>query len=73
LLDEIKSEATRGANDGNLNYLMPAFTALLIKMSEAADRRAKILVWLTWTIAILTLALVAKEGFDFYTHWGSPK
>ena len=65
LLDEIKGEAVRGAQNGNLNFMMPAFTALLIKMSEAADVRSKamekwtrIIVWLTAVLAILTLALV---------------
>ena len=65
LLDEIKGEAVRGANNGNLNYLMPAFAALLVKMSIAADARAtamekwtKIIVWLTTVLTLLTLVLV---------------
>jgi len=65
LLDEIKNESVRGANDGNLNFLMPAFTALLVKLSQAADDRAKamekwtkVIVWLTVILTILTLALV---------------
>jgi hypothetical protein len=64
-LDEIKAEAVRGANDGNLNFLMPALTALLVKLSDAADTRAKamekwtkLIVWLTAVLTILTLALV---------------
>jgi hypothetical protein len=65
LLDEIKGEAVRGANDGNLNFLMPAFTALLVNLSDAADARAKamekwtkIIVWLTAVLTLLTLVLV---------------
>ena len=65
LLDEIKNEAVRGANNGNLNFLMPAFTTLLVKLSDAADARAKamekwtkIIGWLTVVIAALTVALV---------------
>jgi hypothetical protein len=70
LLDEIKTEAVRGANDGNLNFLMPAFTALLVKLSEAADVRAramekwtKLIVWLTAVLTTLTVALV-WDAFD---------
>jgi hypothetical protein len=65
LFDEIKAESVRGANEGNLNFLMPAFTALLVKLSQAADDRAKamekwtkVIVWLTDVLTILTLALV---------------
>jgi hypothetical protein len=38
LLDEIKGEAVRGADKGNLNYLMPAFAALLIKLVVCCSR-----------------------------------
>jgi len=41
LLDEIKAEAVRGAQEGNLTYLMPALTALFVKLSDAAKTRAK--------------------------------
>jgi hypothetical protein len=65
LLDAIKTESVRGGMNGNLTYLMPAFTALLVKLSEAADVRAKamekwtkIIVWLTAVLTVLTLALV---------------
>ena len=58
LLDTIKTEAVRGAQEGNLNYLMPAFTALIVKPSAAADARARIIVWLTAILAVLTLVLV---------------
>jgi hypothetical protein len=37
LLDEIKAEAVRGGNSGNLAFLMPAFAALLVKLSSAAN------------------------------------
>jgi hypothetical protein len=57
LLDEIKAEAVRGANSGNLNYLMPAFSALLVKLSNAADARARTLVVLTWVLVVLTVAI----------------
>ena len=65
LLDEIKTEAVRGGLSGNLTYLMPALTALLVKLSDAADVRAKamerwtkIIAWLTAVLALLTLAVV---------------
>jgi hypothetical protein len=65
LLAAIRGEAVRGANSGNLNYLMPAFTALLVRLSEAADVRAKVLekwtkviVWLTVVLTLATLILV---------------
>ena len=54
LLDAIKTEAVRGGTDGNLNYLMPAFSALLIKLSDAADERAQTIVKLRQTIVTLT-------------------
>jgi len=37
LLDEIKAESVRGGNSGNLAFLMPAFAALLVKLSSAAN------------------------------------
>jgi|HubBroStandDraft_6_1064221.scaffolds.fasta_scaffold2283599_1 hypothetical protein len=65
LLDAIKGEAVRGANSRNLIYLMPALTGLLVKLSEAADVRAKSLEkwtkrigWLTAVLIVLTLVLV---------------
>ena len=48
LLDAIKT---------NLTYLMPAFSALLVKLSNAADARAKTIVNLTWALVILTVAI----------------
>jgi hypothetical protein len=57
LLDEIKGEAVRGGNSGNLTYLMPAFAALLVKLSSAADARAKTMVILTWVLVVLTVAI----------------
>lgn len=62
LLDIIKGEAVRGANNGNLNYLMPAFTALLVKLSEAADRRANVVMWLTVILTVLTILIAALTG-----------
>jgi len=48
--------------------MMPAFTALLVKLSNAADARAKtivkltsVLVVLTVVIAILTAVLLGRE------------
>ena len=68
LLDEIKSEAVRGGMNGNLSYLMPAFTALLVKLSTAADARAKKIVFLTWVLVVLTVVIVVLTaillGFD---------
>jgi hypothetical protein len=58
LLDAIKTEAVRGGQNGNLTYLMPAFSALLIRLSEAADFREKIIVWLTAVLTVLTFVLV---------------
>jgi hypothetical protein len=67
LLDEIKAEAVRGADCGNLNYLMPAFSALLVKLSNAADARK--LVVLTWVLVVLTVAIAVLTaillGQDF--------
>jgi hypothetical protein len=57
LLDAIKTESVRGGNNGNLPYLMPAFTALLVKLSNAADARARTIVNLTWALVILTVAI----------------
>jgi hypothetical protein len=54
LLDEIKGESVRGGNSGNLTYLMPAFSALIVKLSNAADARARTIVNLTWALVILT-------------------
>jgi hypothetical protein len=57
-----------GGTNGNLTYLAPAVAALVIKLSNAADHRAKIIerwtkavVWLTTVLVILTIALVYKE------------
>ena len=65
LLDEIKTGAVQGANTANLNYLMPAFSALLVNLSVAADLRAKalekwtkVIVWLTSVLIVFTLVLV---------------
>jgi hypothetical protein len=58
LLDIIKQESVRGGQNGNLTYLMPAVAALFVKLSEAADRRARIMQWLTIAIAALTIVLV---------------
>jgi hypothetical protein len=57
LLDAIKNEAVRGTQTGNLNFLMPALAALLVKLSNAADARAKTIVNLTWTLVVLTVAI----------------
>jgi hypothetical protein len=57
LLDEIKGEAVRGGNSGNLAYMLPAFTALLVKLSNAADARAKTIVILTWVLVALTIVI----------------
>ena len=57
LLDAIKNESVRGGQNGNLTYLMPAFSALLVKLSNAADARAKTIVNLTWALVILTVAI----------------
>jgi hypothetical protein len=56
LLDEINREAVRGSNSGNLNYLMPAFSSLLVNLSNAADRRAQVVE--KWTRAIVGLTVV---------------
>jgi hypothetical protein len=73
LLDEIKNEAVRGSQDGNLTYPMPAVAALFIKLSEAADARAraiekltKVLVILTIVIAVLTLVIAALTLASFW-------
>jgi hypothetical protein len=57
LLEEIKAEAVRGGNSGNLAFMMPAFTALLVKLSNAADARAKKIVTLTWVLVVLTVVI----------------
>lgn len=57
LLDAIKGEAVRGGNQGNLAYLMPAFSALLVKLSDAADGRARTIVTLTWVLVVLTIII----------------
>ena len=57
LIDEIKGEAVRGGDSGNLTYLMPAFAALLVKLSNAADARARTMVILTWVLVVLTVAI----------------
>jgi hypothetical protein len=73
LLDEIKNEAVRGSQDGNLTYLMPAVATLFIRLSEAADARArtmekmtKVLVGLTIVIAVLTLVIAALTLASFW-------
>jgi len=58
LLDEIKGEAVRGSNNGNLNFLTPAVASLLVKLSDAADNRAKIIERWTKLIAGLTIVLI---------------
>jgi hypothetical protein len=75
LLDEIKAESVRGSQHGNLTFLMPAFTALLVKLSEAADVRAKtmerwtkIIGWLTAVLAILTVVLVL-DALEQHVHF----
>jgi hypothetical protein len=62
LLDTIKGETVRGANSGNLNYVMPAFTALLVKLSDAADKRARVIIWLTVILTVLTVILTVLTG-----------
>jgi uncharacterized membrane protein len=57
LLDEIKAEAVRGSQAGNLNSLMPAFTALLVKLSERADARARTMERLTIVLVVLTVVI----------------
>ena len=73
LLDEIKGEAVRGAQDGKLNLLMPAFASLLVNLSNAADRRAKVIekwtkaiFWLTGVLIALTLVLVVLTALLVY-------
>jgi hypothetical protein len=73
LLDEIKGEAVRGAQDGKLNFLMPAFASLLVNLSNAADRRAKVIekwtkaiFWLTGVLIALTLVLVVLTALLVY-------
>ena len=63
LWQEIKGEAVRGANDGNLNFLMPAFAALLIKLSIEADRRARHIIYLTWGLCVFTVALLILTAY----------
>ena len=62
LFDEIKSQSVSGAQNANLNYLMPAFVALLIKLSNAADKRARVMFWLTVAITVLTIILTLLTG-----------
>jgi hypothetical protein len=62
LFDEIKGQSVSGAQSGNLNYLMPAFVALLIKLSNAADKRAGVMFWLTVAITALTIILTLLTG-----------
>jgi hypothetical protein len=57
LLNAIKTEAVRAGQNGNLSYLMPAFSALLVKLSDAADARARTTVILTWVLVILTVVI----------------
>jgi hypothetical protein len=71
LWQEIKQEAVRGANDGNLNFLMPAFTALLVKLSAEADRRARTIVNLTWGLLALTVALLVLTAFQIWKDWSA--
>jgi len=68
LLDAIKTEAVRGGKEGNLTFMMPAFSALIIELSNAADARSRTIVNLTWVlvaltvvITILTAILLVKE------------
>jgi hypothetical protein len=62
LFGEIKSQSISGSQNGNLNYLMPAFVALLIKLSTAADKRARVMFWLTVAITVLTIILTLLTG-----------
>ncbi len=71
LLDIIKTESVRGGMNGNLSYLMPAFTALLVKLSTAADKRAKIIVRLTAILTILTLILTILTFVLAWKAWKS--
>jgi hypothetical protein len=57
LLDAIKAESVRGSNNGNLTFLMPAFSALLVKLSDAADARARKIVILSWVLVVLTVVI----------------
>jgi hypothetical protein len=47
---------------GNLTYLMPAFTALLVKLSDAADVRAKTIESWTKAVVWLTIVLIIPTG-----------
>jgi hypothetical protein len=48
---------------------MPAFSALLVKLSNAADARARTIVNLTWALVILTVVIgiltAVLLGHDF--------
>ena len=39
--------------------MMPAFSALLVKLSNAADVRARTIVILTWVLVVLTVVIAA--------------
>jgi len=58
LLDEIKAGLAPGGKDVSLNELLAGFMALLIKLSAAADKRARVMTWLTIVITVLTGVLV---------------
>ena len=68
LLDEIKAEAVRGAIPVT-SIMMPAFSCLLVKLSNATDARARTLVVLTWVLVVLTVAIAVLTaillGQDF--------
>jgi hypothetical protein len=72
LLDAIKTEAVRAGQNGNLSYLFPAFSALIIKLSDQADRRAKMIVFLTWVLVALTVAILILTGFLVWGDFFAP-
>ena len=59
----------RAGNNGNLAYLMPAFTALLVKLSNAADARAQTIVKLTWALVVLTVAILVLTGVLLFHYY----
>lgn len=72
LLAEIKSEAETGLRHGYVGFVVPAFAALLVKLSEEADataqrvvRLTRWLIFLTIVLAILTALLLAEGAKQF--------
>ena len=60
LLTIVGSEALRGASGssaGNLNFALPHFAALLVRLSRDAERRSARIEKLTWAMTFLTLVL----------------